>query len=212
MDTDQKIALLQKSFLFADMPRGELEAIAQISEEITLPAHTIFIHENDEADAAHIVDKGSLKIYTITIDGKEIPLNIAGHGDTVGEMAIIDEGLRSANVETLTETHMLVLHTKNFRDILAHNPHIAVALLKSLSNRIRTMDKNFTALYTESTTQLTLTALKTLAQAYENNEIPLTHEDLAKLVGATRPRITEALHELEKLNCIEISPKKIIVK
>ena len=212
MTLDAKINLLMKSFLFADLTRSELEEVAQSTEEVYLPPHTLFIHEGDEADSAYVIDSGSSKVYTITEQGKEIPLNIVGHGDTVGEMAIIDGGLRSANVETLTETHAVRLPKTKFHTILLNNPHLSLKLLTILSNKIRTMDQQFTALHTESTLELTHHMLKTLAQAYENNDIPLTHEELSKLIGVTRPRLTEALHELEKRNIVEISAKKITLK
>lgn len=211
MTLDAKIELLQKSFLFAEFSRHDLEEIVQTTEEVTLPSHTIFIHENDEPDGAYIIDKGSVKIYSITPEGKEIPLNIAGHGNIVGEMAIIDGQPRSAFAETLSETHMLKISTKSFHDILLNKPSVALTLLKTLSIRVRTLDQNVKAIHTESSAELTLGALKTLAAGYENNEIPLTHEDLAKLVGITRPRLTEALHALEKQGILTLSSKKIIL-
>lgn len=211
MTLDAKVSLLKKSFLFADLDRSELEEIAQSADEVFLPAHTLFIHEADEADAAYIIDSGTLKIYTINEHGKEIPLNIAGHGATVGEMAILDGGLRSANVETLTDVRMLKLPKSKFQSILLKNPPLSLKLLSILSKKIRSMDENFVAIHTNSTLQLAHTMLKTLAKAYASNEIPLTHEELAQLIGSTRPRVTEALHELEKRSLIETSSKKIIL-
>lgn len=56
-----------------------------------------------------------------------------------------------------------------------------------------------------------LSLLQRVAAYFPEKEIALTHEELAEIVGATRPRVTEALHELEEKKHLKLSHKKIKV-
>lgn len=211
MTLDAKITLLQQSSLFTEFTRSELEEIVTGTEVVLLSPKTIFITQGANADGAYVIDSGSIKIYTLTDEGKEIPINILSHGDIVGEMALIDGQTRSANAETITEVRMLKIPTQNFQTSLLHNPKLALKLLSTLSGKIRELDANITAVYSQNAAAHTLEVLKTLSQAYQTNEIPLTHEELAKLVGITRPRLTEALHSLSSEGKILQESKKIVV-
>ena len=70
-------------------------------------------------------------------DGRELALRVLGPGDLFGELALLDGGARSADVEALTDARLFVLHRAAFLRALRAHPVAALALLAALGGRIR---------------------------------------------------------------------------
>ncbi|MDO8269583.1 MAG: Crp/Fnr family transcriptional regulator [Candidatus Levybacteria bacterium] len=203
--------ILQNFFLFKDLTIPEAEAIAQFTKQQTYPPRTLLIEQGTAADAVFFVLEGSVMIYRLTEEGEEISLGILGTGEIIGEMALIDNQARSAYVKTLTTTTLLVLSNKEFHRIIEDYPKIALHLLYSLTQRVRKSDEHLETTITENLSTRTWNTLNILTQYFPDNEIALTHQELASIVGGTRARITEILNKLEENNRITLSQRKIKV-
>jgi CRP/FNR family transcriptional regulator, cyclic AMP receptor protein len=84
-----------------------------------------------------LIDTGRAELSVVAVDGRRMVLGYAGQGEVVGEMAVLDGGPRSADVRAATAvTGRLVSH-HDFRHFLLSNPEVAVALLASLSGKLR---------------------------------------------------------------------------
>lgn len=209
MTLQDKVALIRATFLFEDVDNGELEQIALVSQEIDFEPHKLIVEQGMPAKAAYIICSGNVKVYTLSADGKEIPLTLLHEGDIFGEMALLDGEPRSATVESLTHIRTLRIEKKPLFDLFHKHPNIMFKLLATLSKKIRMLDATIEELHTENVTHRTLTILSTLKDSFKTSDIPLTHEELALLTGITRPRLTEALHSLEKEGKVTLSHKII---
>lgn len=209
MDFEEKIKVLRNFPVFKVIPINEVRAVAFAAKEAKIPAKTIIISQGDPADAIYLVAKGSARVYKITEDGEEITLSIAGPGDVIGEMALVDRAPRSAYVQTLTETLIFTLKGTDFVKIMHEYPEIAIILLSSLSNKIRRADARAEDIQTKKLLERTWSTLQLLSKYFEGGQITVSHEELAQIVGATRSKITVALSELEKEGKISLSHRKI---
>ena len=120
-------------------------------------------------------------------------------------MALIDDLPRSAYVEAITTMSVLKIPKNDFQKLILANPAIALKLLRTLSIRIRTQDEKIITIYDSDLPNRTISNLLLLSNAYKSKVIPLTHDQLASLVGVTRPRLTEALHSLELQNIVKLA-------
>ncbi|MBP9798140.1 Crp/Fnr family transcriptional regulator [Candidatus Woesebacteria bacterium] len=209
MTIQDKVALIRKIFLFDNLSESELEHIAMVAQEMDYEPHHRIIEQGMAAKAAYVISSGSAKVYILSPDGKEIPLNVLREGDIFGEMALLDGEPRSATVESLTHMHTLRIPKEPLFDLFRSHTDITFKLLATLSKRIRTSDSTIEVLHTDNLTSRTLHILTTLKSSFKTSDIPLTHEELALLTGITRPRLTEALHSLEKEGKIILSHKNI---
>lgn len=130
-----RILFLRSVPLFGDIDGRDLRWINEIATEKSYAAGEIVFRENDEGDALYIIEIGSVKI----IKGSDNPilLTILEERDYFGEMAILDQDLRSATVEVNEDVKLLMIRRDHFQSLLLSRPQIAFAIFKSFSRRIR---------------------------------------------------------------------------
>ena len=131
----EKILFLRSVPLFGDIDGRDLRWINEIATEKSYRAGEIVFRENEEGDALYIIVSGSVKI----IKGTDYPilLTILEERDYFGEMAILDQDLRSATVEVNEDVTLLMIRRDHFQSLLLSRPQIAFAIFKSFSRRIR---------------------------------------------------------------------------
>lgn len=163
-------------------------------------------------NAAYFIIAGSAKIYRITEEGEIVTFAVLGPNEVVGEMSLIDDMPRSACVETIKDTQVLILTKKEFHTILNTHPSVAIALLKVLSKRVRETNQQIENILSKNLNDRTWKVLESLAKYFPNKTINLSQEELANIIGATRARVTEVLNNLQKNNKIALSHKQIMIK
>ena len=132
-----KILHLKGIEIFEDLPVSELAAVASVTEEIVYPPGKIVIKQGDPGETMYLVIKGELSVIEGQEEGHEIEVDRVGAGDSFGEMALFEDLLRAATVRTDQESHLLVLHKQEFREIVREYPEVALHMCKVLSRRMR---------------------------------------------------------------------------
>lgn len=210
MDTHQKLLLLKQSPLFHNLKDSSIELIAQKAQYQNLDEKTIFIREGEVSSNVYFILSGSARIYKITEDGGELNIGIAGKGEILGEMALIDNVSRSADVETLQKTEVLIFQGSDFKEII-RDPDISLHMLQIMTRRLRENNAHLETLVAKSLKDRTYTTLYLLSHHFPNRTVTLSQEELASIIGATRARVTEELHALEEEGKISLSHRSIQV-
>src|SRR5438552_13213590 len=100
-----------------------LRTLAEYGTVRSYPKHTVLISEGDSSNALYVVLSGRVRVYATSGQGREITLNFAGPGDTIGEMALSGEP-RSASVVTIEPTTCLTVPLPAFREAIARSPDL----------------------------------------------------------------------------------------
>ena len=122
--------------LFANMSPRDVEGIAALFKERRFAAGETITKEGAGGAAFFVIESGEA---TVTVGGKERAT--LTDGDYFGEIALIDEGARSATITAKTELVCLGLTYWEFRPLVQHNATIAWNLLQTLSKRLRTAEE-----------------------------------------------------------------------
>jgi CRP-like cAMP-binding protein len=133
-ETKEKNNSLSSTRLFEDIPEDKLAKIAEGVRRKTLAARTAIFQQGDPGDSFYIITSGKVRVFTKGEKGVETELSLLGKGDCFGEMALLTDKARSANVETLEETHLLVLTRDQFDKTLKKDHTISLAFVKQMSN------------------------------------------------------------------------------
>jgi CRP-like cAMP-binding protein len=157
------IEKLKHISFFAEMPDFELRQIAELIEEKHYKPGQMIIEEHTEAERFFIISTGKIEISKRLEDGEEFVLAVHSDGDFFGEMALLDEGRRSANARALEETIMLEISRPNFETLLYKAPVLAYSIMKELSSRLRETGALLVSHLQRKNRQLTRTYLDTLA-------------------------------------------------
>jgi len=130
---DDRADVLARSPVFKELPEDALEAVAGAVHPLVVPPNSILFREGDPGDCLYIIRSGSVRIFRRNEEGMHLDLSIKGPGETFGEMALLTGEPRSADVETLGETHLLVLSKDQVDRIMRDFPDISKARFGSES-------------------------------------------------------------------------------
>jgi CRP/FNR family transcriptional regulator, cyclic AMP receptor protein len=118
--------------LFSDLDRRDLRSLANSFKEVTFSPGEEIVGEDKGGVGFFIIESGEA---SVTVHGEERATLKAG--DHFGEIALIDEGARTATVTAETEVHCYGLTSWAFRPLVEHNPTIAWKLLRIMARRLR---------------------------------------------------------------------------
>jgi len=132
LSVDQKISFLKGTDLFRDCTDDGLDKLASIVQEIHINDDEDIFLEGDNGDAAYLITDGKVKIHSM---GKQIA--IRGIGEFFGEMAIIDDGPRSATATSMGESILLKIGHDEFYTVMQSDARFTHCLLRELVKRLR---------------------------------------------------------------------------
>jgi CRP/FNR family cyclic AMP-dependent transcriptional regulator len=190
---------------------GELDRIAQRGLVKRVPARTVVFFEGNRADAVFIVLSGSLKVFQTADDGRVRVLATIGPGETFGELAMLDGQPRSASVETIGASDLLVIAQSDWRRLTTNIPGILWAMLENVCTCLRAQNDSERGAALRRTEYRVAKALAELAEKYGESSggevrIPATFgvKDIAEMAASTVPRVERALEKLEDLELISV--------
>jgi CRP/FNR family cyclic AMP-dependent transcriptional regulator len=135
MAGDAKVEALRAVSLFSELRRRDLERVAQLADEVDLPAGHVLMREGDRGSEAYVLASGEV---TIERNGREI--NRLGSGSVIGEMAILGEGTRTATATLTQPSRLFVLAHREFHSLMDDLPAVRTCVLNELVRRLRTLE------------------------------------------------------------------------
>ncbi|HYV21075.1 MAG TPA: cyclic nucleotide-binding domain-containing protein [Candidatus Bathyarchaeia archaeon] len=128
---DQRVEQLRSVPLFGGCTDKELAFIASRADEIDIPAGRVLTEKGKSGGDFFVILDGRAEVDAA--QGKRT----LGPGDFFGEIALIDNGPRTATVKATTPMRCLVLGHSQFRDVLHQNGEIALKILRAVTERLR---------------------------------------------------------------------------
>lgn len=210
---------LRRVPLFDSLGECELEALSELTFTRTFAQDQLIILAEEMGDTLFIVRRGQVKVSLIHATGKEFILSLLGEGEFFGELAILDERPRSANVVAMVETELLMLRRRDFLGLVRRVPDIAVALLEALAARLRRTDEQIGGLALLDVHNRVAQTIMRLAvdQGVVSDEGLLleqrpTHQQLANMAGTTRETVTRVLSQLERDGYVSSSGRRLLIR
>jgi CRP/FNR family transcriptional regulator len=133
---------LSRVSLFSLTKKSDLERIAKLANRHTFDKGDVIIKEGEPDNRLFIIVKGEVEVIKAMGEKRERRLGILGPESYFGEMALVDDLVRSASVVANKKTEALSLHQETFRQEVERSPTIAFELLHLLSRRIRALEKS----------------------------------------------------------------------
>ncbi len=138
ISTLERVLILQEIPIFSCLIPEDLERIALIAREQWHPSGAVICRQGEEADRMFVIVGGEVQIISES-GGSTHVIAERGAGDIIGEMAIIDPAPRSAGMITKSETRLLSIEGDAFKSILRERPEVSLAVMQSISRRLREM-------------------------------------------------------------------------
>ena len=214
-----KIQYLSQFNLLHSLSMEDLIEMDQLTSITTIPKNTFIQTPETFSEGLYFVKKGKVRLYKLNAEGKQFTSDILNKGNVFGEMDIISFGTRDNYIETIEESHICLMNKERFESFLIQRPRFMMKLLKVLSDRIIGMSHLTQNLALGNLHDKILYALMKLSDQfgltskdeYYRIDLPLSHQEIANLVGATREAVTVALQELVKEEVIKTGFKTIYI-
>ncbi|MBI3150549.1 MAG: cyclic nucleotide-binding domain-containing protein [Chloroflexi bacterium] len=127
---------------FNNLADDELREVAALTHLCTYPTDHILCHEGEYEETFYIIAEGSAVISKniSELEGERI-LRVAGIGDLVGEMGLIQNAPRAATVRTTSDCTVLEMDKKDFDTMLSRSPKMALSIIRTTLDRMRENDQ-----------------------------------------------------------------------
>ncbi|HQR05294.1 MAG TPA: Crp/Fnr family transcriptional regulator [Gemmatales bacterium] len=165
-----------------------------------------------------IVLKGRVKLKDITPDGKESILAFVEVGEVFGELALFDDDNRQNYAEAVLETQIAAVPKEPMLEVMNRRADLSLRITKLVGLRRKQAEARLRQLLFRTTRErLVYVLLNLLSQHSEKNgttteiTLPLSHQDIAGLIGATRESVTMALGELQGEGLIRVKRQRLIL-
>jgi len=123
--------------LFKRLEPHELEHLAEDIDQVNYKAGEVIFNEHDRGDALYVVEEGSVRIWVVDEDVKEVTLAELKPGDFFGELAVLDRGERSSSATAVTDIHLHRLSSDDFQKFLMDHPDCAIDVICEIGTRMR---------------------------------------------------------------------------
>jgi len=211
-------AFLARVPLFASLKPALLNELAAKLTPKSYRRGEVIFHQDDPGSAMHIVKSGQVKIATTSPEGEEVIMAILKDSDFFGELSLLDDKPRSANVVAMEATQTLTLRRDDFMDMLGKHPEMVSGVLASVAARLRRTDQLLEdAVFLDLPARLSKRLLE-LAQKHGIKtdkgleiDLRLTQQDLAAALGVTRVALNKHLGQLQDDDLISLESKRIII-
>jgi CRP-like cAMP-binding protein len=163
----------------------------------------VVFHDEDAADALHLVVEGHFAVRVTLPTGETVLLAIIGPGDAFGELALVSPSGRGATVQAFSDGETLALHRDAFEALRRARPQVDRSLAEILAERLRRVNELLTeAHYVDADVRVRRRLLE-LGEAFAGT-VPLTQEEIAQTAGTSRATVNRVLREEEAAGAVEL--------
>jgi CRP/FNR family transcriptional regulator, cyclic AMP receptor protein len=197
-------SLLTATDLFAALPPDVLAALGEHAEVRRYERNELLFSQGDASNELFVVQTGRIAIATKASDGRESVLAVLEDGALFGELPLFDDAPRVADARALSDSSVIVLQYAPVRDVLQQRPELLWIAVRLLTQRLRATDEALADAVFLDVPARTAKRLLELAGDADEFKLPVTQEELAAMVGASRERVNKALALFGRLGWLEI--------
>ena len=202
------VTMLASIELFAEFTPEEIDGLARAAKVRTLHRNDVVFGEGDAPDSLYVATRGRIAIANKSIDGRESMIALMESGDLFGEMGLFDGEGRSAEARALEVSEVIELPYRPVREIYTNRPHLLWQVVGLLARRIRTTDEALADSVFLDVTGRTAKRILELAGDADEFTLPVTQEELAGMVGASRERVNKAIASFVRLGWIDQADRR----
>ena len=196
--------ILAATELFAEAPDEVLATVAAAAVERDLVRGDVLFDEGGTPSALYVVLSGRIAIAIGNeLDHRESMVALMEAGDLFGELGMLDEGPRSASARALEPSRALEIPYSAVQGVFEAQPHLLWGVTRLLAKRLRAMDEALADSVFLDVTGRTAKRLLELADGADDFVLPVTQEELAGMVGASRERVNKAISNFIRLGWLE---------
>lgn len=196
--------LLDTTDLFAALPAETLAGLRERAEVRSYARNDVLFRQGEPAEDLFIVEHGRVAIAQQAGDGRESVVAVLEDGSLFGELPLFDDAPRSADARALTDLSVVVLSYEPVRALLRAQPELLWVIVRLLARRLRATDEALADAVFLDVPARTAKRFLELAGSRDRFALPITQEELAAMVGASRERVNKAISLFTRLGWLAL--------
>lgn len=216
---ESKLWYLKRCRLFDQLTPREARRLERRAL-VRLYKKQAFIYSPVElAETVLVLASGRVKILGLTPEGKETILAFIDEGELFGELALVDSDPREEYAEAVQDSKVLAIPREDMLWLMGQRPDVSLSITKLVGLRRKRIENRLRNLLFLPSRDRMVRILQELVESHGKREkerctiqLPLSHQDLAGLIGVTRETVTLVLGQLQQERLIEINRRRIVVR
>jgi CRP/FNR family transcriptional regulator len=206
----KKLKLLHRNEYFEGLDADILNQVAAHMQLREYERGEVLFWEGDPCAGLHIIEKGFVKLYRLSPQGRQYIVRVLQEGDTCNEVPTFDGGTNPVNVEALETTRVWVIQSDILQELLRKHPDFAQKVIINLGKNLRGLVRMVSEMAFYQVTHR-LARLISDQTPDELSGTPWTQEQLAARLGTVREVVARSLKELERSGAIQVEKRHIAV-
>jgi len=198
--------------LFNGLPSEQIERIATIAVLKQFNRGETIFFEGDKGTGFYIIEKGKVKIYKMSLSGKEQILHIFGPGEPIGEVPVFHGQPFPATAEALAKSDLVFFPRDRFIELVHQTPSIALNMLAVLSMRLRRFATQIENLSLKEVPARLAGYLMYLMEEQKNDkqvELEISKGQLASLLGTIPETLSRMFAKMTEEGLIAVEGRTI---
>jgi CRP-like cAMP-binding protein len=214
----ERIRLLSLVDIFEPLSEQDIERLNGQLPDVHLQPGQMFYTPEDRSEKLFILQKGKIRIFRMTPDGREFTLAVVEAGTVFGEMALTAQQLEGAYAQAMESSQVSTMAREDLERLVVEKPEVGIRLMHVLSERLRRQenrleDANMKDVHARLAGIIVLLVESEGVRTGMGYRIPAhyTHERLGTMIGANRVAITRAFGLLQDDGVVELRRRLIHV-
>ncbi|WP_327383765.1 Crp/Fnr family transcriptional regulator [Streptomyces sp. NBC_01207] len=202
----------------ARLEQADGAALRALGREVLYPPRGALLHQDEPTAHVLLVLRGWTKVTVAHPNGYQALLALRGPGDIIGESAALTRRPRSATVTALEHVRAVVIEQERFRVFLGSSPEVSLQLLALISDRTRAADRRNLQFASVPVRERLAVLLLDLAHIHGRRTeegvevaVPLTKQELAGAVSASREMVQRELKALRDRGVINTGRRRLVI-
>lgn len=186
--------------IFRELDTASFETLSNNSVFRSLAKGDTLCNKGDPSSGLFVLLRGQLKVFEVSVEGREVGLRLIKGVTVFGELGVIDSVPRSADIAALTQAEVAIIPKGTLMKVFTESPQAAFGMFKHLSAMVRRQSQHTSVLAMPSASQricamLVEMALHTTDSNPMRFEVP-RQKELASMVNTTRETVSRTLGQL----------------
>ena len=211
VELEEKRQSLKNSEYFSTLSEDAINELAQGTDLYHFERGEIICWRGEPCKGLFIVQNGSVKLYRLSPNGRELIINVLENGQTFNEVPVFDQGKNPVNVAALEESDIWIVDVEAINRTMQFHPELAQAVIEKLCKNLRMVVGIVEEL---SFCQVTNRLARLITQLSPNqlvgsNQQRITQDQLAARLGTVREVVARSLRKLEQSGAIQVQRGQI---
>lgn len=197
---------------FALVPQEQLNVLARQAKRRTFVAGEVLFLTGEPSAGLWIIERGRVKVFKTTPEGREHVLHLLGPGDTFNDVSALDSGPNAASAMAISAGVAWVLRAAVLEAALADDHALALGVIHGLNQRMRQLVVQIEDLALRSVTARLARFLLVQRENPSLSGPAVTRALIATHLGTTPETVSRALRTLEETGALAFDRHRIIIR